>query len=117
MDQRSIGDEIKRKIHSRLKGCLCDVIINPNESVKFVCVGADFVVIIKSNDEYAECIRDFFDQNKLNYTAIDPDTSVGAYIMELSGLSEIDLPVIYSTKQESIVDGWRCPEYMGVVLE
>jgi len=117
MDSDRIRAEIDRKISMRLGRCLCDVIINPDESAKFVCVGADFVIIIKSSDEHKKCILNFMEQNNLKFTVIDPDSSDGEYIMELSGLSEIDLPIIFSRKQGTVVDGWRCPDYMEVLLQ
>lgn len=117
MDVSQIRAEIDRKIKDSHGRCLCDVIINPDESAKFVCVGADFVIVIKSSDEHKKCILNFLEQNNLKFTMIDPDSSDGEYMMELSGLSEIDLPIIFSGKQGTIVDGWRCPDYMEVLLQ
>jgi len=94
MDSDAIISEIDRKIKTALK--YCDI---------------DYLIFIKRFDEVSDSLKFFARDNDLSVKIFDIGTDEGISMMDECGILDVDVPCVYSIKEESIVY-YGCPDYV-----
>lgn len=109
-------DAVRREITDKVTALSDDelsryvVVIHDDERVEIINADTDYLIFADLNNRITGKVTEFMDDNEYIYEIVNANSSVGSEIMDTIGITDDDLPVIFSVHGMEIVNIQTCPK-------